>query len=123
MKDALLVLQASTTKTTDYQSTAVTAPDLDNDLYGKVVVNVTALDATTGDETYIMYIEVYDGTTWRVISGGTIPNTVLGKYEFCYSGKTASKMAVAGAINGVRVNLDVGGTTPSITFEAYLAPL
>jgi len=123
MKDALLVLQASTTKTADYQSTAVTHPDLDNDLYGKVVVNVTALDATTGDESYLVYVEVYDGTTYRVVGGGTIPNTVTGKYEFPYSGKTVGKMAVAGAIQGVRVNLDVGGTTPSITFEAYLAPL
>ena len=123
MKDALLVLQASTTKTADYQSTVVTSPDIDNDVYGKAVVNVTALDATTGDESYLMYLEAHDGTTYRKVGCVEIPNTVLGKYEIVYSGKSASKMAVAGAINGVRVNLDVGGTTPSITFEAYLAPL
>lgn len=123
MKDSLLLLHASATRTADFQSTAVTHPDLDNDVYGKAVVNVTAMDATTGDESYLVFLEAHDGTTWRKVGCVEIPNTVLGKYEIVYSGKSASKMAVAGAINGARINLDVGGTTPSITFEAYLSPL
>lgn len=123
LKDSLLVLQASTTQTADYQSTAITAPDLDNDYIGKVVIPVTACDFTTGDETYIIYLEVYDGTSYYKAGCVEIPGGVTGVYEIGFSGRSAAKMAVAAAIEGARINLDVSGTTPSITFEAYLAPV
>jgi hypothetical protein len=121
LKDSLLVLQASTTKTADFQSTAVTAPTIDNDYMGKAIINVTACDDADADETYLMYLEDYDGTTYRKVGCVEIPAGVTGIYEIAYSGASAAKHAVAADIEGVRVNLDVSGTTPSITFEAFLA--
>ena len=123
IKDSLLVLEASTTKTADYQSTAITAPDLDNDYIGKAVIPVTACDFTTTDETYIMYLEVYDGTSYYKVGCVEIPGGVTGTYEIGFSGRSAKLQAVAADIEGVRLNLDVSGTTPSITFEGFLAPL
>jgi hypothetical protein len=121
-KDDALILSASATITTDTNGTAVSY-NPSNDLYGQVVVSVTACDFTTGDETYLLWLEVNDGTTWRKLAGIQIPGGVTGTYRMPFSGESARKMAVAAALTQVRPVVDVSGTTPSITFSSFLTKL
>ncbi len=120
--DNATILTASATVTSDTNGTAVNY-NPSNDLYGQVVVAVTACDFTTGDESYLLYLEVNDGTTWRKVAGIQVPGGVTGIYRMLYAGETVKKMAVAGAITQCRAVIDVGGTTPSITFQSFLTKI
>ena len=120
--DNNLVLQSQVTKTADFESEKL-AVDLTGVLNAKAVVNVTACKSTDGDETYLMYLEVYDGTTYRKVGMVEIPRGVVGKYEIPFAGQTAEKMAIGASIDGIRLNLDVNGTTPTIGYNGFITKL
>lgn len=118
--DSSTVLQASTTETASGQSTGF-AITLDDSYEGQAKIVVSAIDFTTQDETYVMDLEVYDGTAWWKIGGVSIPGANgAGIYPIAFLGGAASKMAVNGNITQARLNWTLGGTSPSITFEGFL---
>jgi hypothetical protein len=120
-QDEGLKLQASVTKTADFNSTAI---DLGSGFAPggggrpmQAIVNYSAADFTTTDETYDFWIEdSADNSTFtkrsapvravvsatQVAGSVTIPCGILQRY--------------------VRLVLDVAGTTPSITYLGYLQP-
>ncbi|MGE5610858.1 MAG: hypothetical protein ACM359_16525 [Bacillota bacterium] len=74
------------------------------------VVQVSAMDTESTDETYKMVLqESADGETWTD-AGPIISVTEVGAISI--PGWISKQYA--------RVKLDVGGTTPSITYEAWL---
>ena len=75
------------------------------------VIQTTALNLTTGDETYTFTLQDSpDSSTWT--TRGTVGVTAVGS------------VAVGGLIKQeyVRLNLAVAGTSPSITYQAFLNP-
>lgn len=86
------------------------------------VVNVTALDFTTTDETYDVVIE---GST---DSAFTTPNELGSKKILGAGGVGRRTILFDNDQNGVvyefiRVKFTLGGTTPIISANVYLAPL
>ena len=86
------------------------------------VVYVTAIDATTGDESYVLSVEVAAtvGGSYTVVS--QLPNiraAGTGIYKIALDGALAAKLLSTAAF--VRINATLAGTTPSITYGAYLA--
>ncbi len=95
----------------------------------RVIVDVSAIDITTGDEAYELRVQVSDSASFAsgiqtvgafkfgdsTVTGGSA-DTVVGRYE----------LGVSNEFNGtiytyLRINAVVAGTTPSITYAAYLA--
>ncbi len=85
------------------------------------VVNVTAFDHTTGDETYVVSIETDSAIAFgSPVEVGSITVTATGTYEIPLSGPAiAQRDSTAAAI---RVKATLGGTTPSLSYGAWLAP-
>ena len=116
-QDAHLLMQDTTTKTANYSTPGL---DLGSGFAPgglgtpvAAVVNVTARDGTSGNETYTLTLEESDDNATFTAAGATAAVTANG----------------AAAVRGwltkryVRLSLVVGGTTPSITFKAWLNPL
>ncbi len=86
------------------------------------VINVTAVDHTTGDETYSMALQgSTDGFTTHKDLGvvSAIPGT--GQYVILLDVDTAAQV-VAG-ITQIRLAATLAGTTPSITCYAWIGDL
>ena len=129
--DAALVMQA-------YGTAAVTADGASNGLelqrnahhslpagiaYGQfaVVLDVLALDETTGDETYVVNVEV--GTDATFATKATVHSFTVdatGARSVILDTVDIEK-ALSGA-KFIRTAVDVGGTTPSITYASYVCP-
>lgn len=78
------------------------------------VIDITAIDGTSGDETYTVKLqESADTVTWVDIG----PSVSLTR-------GTPVCLAIPGVLSQryVRVNLAVGGTSPAITYSAWLSP-
>jgi len=115
-QDAQLLLQDTTTKTANFNTPAV---DLGAGFapggLGKplaAVVQVTAMDTADGNESYSFTLqESPDNSSFTAIGIG-----VTG---------AVGALPVRGWVTKryVRLALTVGGTTPSVTFKAYLNPL
>lgn len=120
-QDSQLALQASVTKTATFNSTGLDlgsgfAP-AGGGMPMQAIVNYSAGDFTTGDETYTFKIQDSpDNSAWTDRSPGVAaPVTVA---------------APAGAITipcsiqqrYVRLVNTIAGTTPTITYSAYLQP-
>lgn len=90
-----------------------------------VSVNVTARDATTGDETYVLSLLVDDVSGMNdspvTIASYTIPAT--GLYTFVVDSKTIPGLDsdTSGTDKWLAVRATLGGTTPSITYGAWIA--
>lgn len=89
-----------------------------------VVIVVEASDDGDGDETYTFDVEVTgDGGSPAATAGAlAVPAGVVGQYVIKLDGHTLEKLSPAS--NGrveLALNLTVAGTTPSITFSAWLA--
>lgn len=116
-QDAALLMQDTTTKTSSYQTPGL---DLGSGFapggLGKpmaAIVNVTALDLTDGNETYTLVLqESSDNSTFTNVGVTTTVTAV---------GVTAVKGWVTKRY--VRLSATTVGTTPSITFKAWLNPL
>ncbi|MGN6727951.1 MAG: hypothetical protein ACTHLZ_18680 [Tepidisphaeraceae bacterium] len=117
-QDELLRMEvANTTKTASFNGTAFNLGT--NFTPGGVgqascaVVDVSALDKTTGDETYSAVLEESaDGNTWTPAGASVSIGAV-------------TVLSVPGFISqpNVRLHLTLGGTTPSITYQAWFNPL
>lgn len=90
----------------------------------KAVFYVSALDTDSGNETYSFSIVVADTTGNLSGSGVTVATAAIvstGVYEIALSSELISALdADAGAIT---CKATLGGTTPSITYGCFLAPL
>ena len=100
-------------------------------VYGDLVVDVSAIDATTGDELYELILEGSTSSTFasgieevaRMHLGGT---TGLNGGQDIASGTGRYVVSFSNERNGrtyryVRLNFVLSGTTPSITCTAFLA--
>jgi hypothetical protein len=96
---------------------------------GRVIVDVTALDITTGDESYRIRLQLSTSATFAAgnvtavtlelgdstVTGSSVDSTV-GRYELPFCNE----------VNGVlyahaRLFTFAAGTTPSINYAAYIA--
>ena len=88
----------------------------------KAVINVTAMDFTTGDESYVFDISVSDlvgGTFTKIAQLPDIGSaTGTGTYEIPLSGQLAAQLDADS--DWIRIGCTLAGTTPSITYGAYL---
>jgi hypothetical protein len=115
--DAQLVLQAAVTKTASFDSAGLDlrsgfAPQEPGEpMVG--VVNVTAIDTTSGNETYSFVLQHSDDDNTYVACGAAVVATAV------------SQVLAKGFVTKryVRLSLTAGGTTPSITYSAQLSPL
>ena len=116
-QDAALLMQDTTTKTAAYNT-----PGLDlgsgyapGGLGQSVaaVVNVTALDTGDGNETFSFVLQ------------DSADNISFAPVGALTGVTTSGVVAVKGRVTRryVRLALSAGGTTPSITFKAWLNPL
>lgn len=80
-----------------------------------VVANVTSLDTAT-DETYVLNVVTNNGVTV-----GTAKVTKLGQYVILLDMDTV-ELSDPTAVS-ISLDVDVGGTTPSIDFFAWIAPV
>ena len=113
--DSLTVLQASVTKTADF--TGTTYIKLDGYTKSALAINVTALDTADGDETYTFNLIGSDdasGTT--TVTLGTVTVTATGKHIIQFHNEHKGTVYPY-----VRLDLDVGGTTPSATYLAWIS--
>ena len=122
-QDAQLLLQDTTTKTANYNT-----PGLDlGQGYApggpgrrvSGVVHVTAADRASSDETYAFKLQESDDNVGFVDAGAAEALPVAGATA------TLGVVLVRGVIRRryVRLALTVTGTTPSVTFKAWLNPL
>ncbi len=89
----------------------------------EAVVFITAIDDTTDDESYVFTIEADTAaavTAAVVLATRTVDNGVTVPYEFRIplSGPLAETLTTTEGY--VRVKATLGGTTPSVTYGAYL---
>jgi hypothetical protein len=118
IQDVQLRLQASVTKTASFNSTAL---DLGSGFAPKGggqpmqgIVPVTALDTTSGDETYAFKLQESDD------------NSTFTDMTPAVSATAVSTVACKGFVTKryVRLVLTAAGTTPSITYgDAFLNPI
>jgi hypothetical protein len=116
-QDTALLMQDTTTKTANFNTVAL---DLGSGFapggLGKpvaAVVNATALDTSSGNETYSLTLEESsDNVTFAAASAA---QAVTATGAIAVRGWLTKRYA--------RLALVVGGTTPSITFKAWLNPL
>ena len=92
----------------------------------KAIINVTAIDGTTGDETYAFDISVSDlvgGTYTKVattpaLNGSTWDGSVPFNLEIPLSGPNCEQLDADS--DWIRVGCTLAGTTPSVTYGAFL---
>ena len=117
VQDAQLLLQDTTTKTAAYNTPSI---DLGAGFspggLGKpvaAVVQATAVDTGDGNESYTFTLqESSDNSTFTAAGAGALVNV---------AGAHAARGWVTKRY--VRLALTVAGTTPSVTFKAWLNPL
>lgn len=127
--DADLELEASNTRTADgygtalaYALDAVYPYNTEHHALLPVVFDVSAIDTTDTDETYALLVQV--DTASGFSSPKTVVNQVItatGRYIFVLDLSTVAKIEEGAAY--IRSGVDVGGTTPSITYAAFLTKL
>lgn len=85
-----------------------------------IVVHVTAIDRSTGDETYSIVPQFGPvGFASNVVYGGLNGITKPGQYVILVDVDTVK--AIKDDVAALRLSVDVGGTTPSITFKAWIS--
>ena len=121
--DSALSLRASGTAITT--TTAETGVAFDVRAIGdyKAVIAYNGMDFTTGDETYVFTISVSDlvAGTYTIIA--TMPDigsaTPSGFLDIPLSGKLAEQLDANSAF--IKVTATLGGTSPSIDYDCFLA--
>ncbi len=98
-----------------------------NGRYGQgsfdAVVYVTALDATSGSETYTLQFQTVDADGNNPVTHETVEVTAAMVGEpLVFAFHPATLRAKDADAAQFRINLDVGGATPSLTYYAFLAP-
>lgn len=123
-------------ETSTATETAVSLNELDtaywdnNEIpYGIVAVEVfiTACDRTTGDETYVLTLQVDDTSgmsdTPVTVATLTLLNTYTGVYHLYFDSKNIPGVDTdsSGTDKWLAIKATLGGTTPSITYGAWIA--
>lgn len=133
--DALLALRAPGTAalTMDGNTTAVSLYRIDNgrgDIEGRYgigsfdcVVYVTAMDSTSGSETYTLNFQTVDADGANPVTHETVVLTAgqVGD-PLVYAFHPSTLKIKDDDAASFRINVDVGGATPSLDFYAFLAP-
>lgn len=120
--DSALALRASGTPITSTTSETGVEFAVRNIGAYKAVIQYNGLDFTTGDETYVFSVEVSDlvGGTYTAIA--TLPDvgsaTASGRLDIPLNGKIAEELDADSAF--IRITATLGGTTPSVDYDAYL---
>lgn len=83
-----------------------------------VVVNVLALDATTGDETYTLELEFGDADFAPAQKTHKLVVSKPGQYVFLVEADTVR--AAVPTADRFRIAATLAGTTPSITLHAFI---
>lgn len=87
-----------------------------------VVISVTDVDRGTGDETYTFSVRSLDSAGANEVAQVTIPSiTETGTYYIAVDSSTAVKFDADAA--KIDLNCVIAGTTPSITYSAWLNPV
>jgi hypothetical protein len=81
---------------------------------------IVAADSTTGDETYSFELQTDDNSSFS--SATTLSDTVLAASVLTIGSVHAIPLPRTGLERYIRLNYDVGGTTPTITVSAWLQP-
>lgn len=119
--DDALELQATTTITETTSTTALNFECRTGPF--DVIVDVTAIDATTGDETYVLSVDVSDasgGTFTKVVTLPNIRAAGTGRYVIAVDAALVHKLD--SDADWVRLTPTLGGTSPSLTYRAFIAP-
>ncbi len=84
----------------------------------KVILDASAIDTTTGDETYRVSLQgcAAIGFGSGVVELGSVLMTAAERKEIHFS-----NVAGGTTYQYVRIYTDVGGTTPSLNFTAFIA--
>lgn len=91
-----------------------------------IVIHVTALDATTGDETYTLSLIVDDALAMNdspvTVWSQAIANTFTGVLDVFLDTKNIPKLDTdsSGTEKYLAVKATLGGTTPSLTYGAFI---
>lgn len=85
-----------------------------------LVIAVSALDLADADETYVFDVEVQAAGGGNAVTAVTFPVVAAGKSVITLDADTLEKLSADR--EELALNLTVGGTTPSITFAAWIAP-
>lgn len=85
-----------------------------------LVIAVSALDLADTDETYVFDVEVQAAGGGNAVTAVTFPVVAAGKSVITLDADTLEKLSADR--EELALNLTVGGTTPSITFAAWIAP-
>ena len=85
----------------------------------KVVITVTAIDRTTGDETYSFFVDTGTAGSPTVKVGELVGITKVGQYVIELDAATIEALDPANHA-ALELNVAIAGTTPSITFAAWL---
>jgi len=116
--DANLKAEGPITKTADFNGASLDlgagwAPDPLAPV--GVLIPVTACDGASADETYDFYIEESSDNSTFSATGCSInvPRGTTGVFQSVF--KSTKRYT--------RARLDVGGTTPSITYSVYFGPI
>lgn len=117
----LLRAQGSAAITATTNGTAV-AHDVTGQAYN-CAIHVAAVDRGNSDETYVATVQVDTNSAFgSPVTVATLPSiTETGIYNLLFDGETA-QLFEDGASH-VRIVMTLGGTSPSITFASYLAPI
>lgn len=132
--DASVTLKASGTVTATTTETAISLKELATAWWHdgteiphgtfEVGINVSALDKTTGDETYVVSLQVDDVLAQNdsrvTIATYTIPAT--GYYRMLVDSKSLPKLNTdnSGLAQFLAVKATLAGTTPSITYDVRI---
>jgi hypothetical protein len=97
-----------------------------------LVISITAIDVSSGNELYDLYLQASDSATLAsnvhiighlqvghssVLLGGATVSSVVGRYEVPFQNVVAGSIL----LDYARMRLVAAGTTPSITFDAWIA--
>lgn len=88
----------------------------------KAVFTVAAVDRTSGDETYVLSVEVAEQADFSdALAIGSLPAVAaIGAYELPLSGRLIRQHKPAA--RHIRCKHTLAGTTPSLTYGCHLAP-
>lgn len=123
-----LEAQSAPARTADGNTAAIALDKLDGywnsgelaDQTFAVAVNVLSLDTTTGDETYALNLVFGEGAGFTgAVTTHSAVITAPGQYVFLVDIDTVR--AILDGADHMRIAVDVGGTTPSIDFYAWIA--
>lgn len=84
-----------------------------------IVIAVSALDTADADETYTFDVEVQAAGGGSAVAAGQVGVVGTGQYVIKLDAHTLEKLSADR--EELALNLTVAGTTPSITFSAWVA--